>query len=126
MKMIPYILALFLLATCHNTEEMNKTREKKPQDPNRMVLTGPLVEKPFYKKNGEKADFTELYLRASVQDYFIKFCESEVGRTTLEPYIDQVISVQGEIKNGNWDICPGDPQEMQSRIGYYLIIKSIQ
>lgn len=126
LKLNSFFFIILLITACHNTEEMNKNHEKKPQDPNKMILTGPLVEKPFYKKNGEKADFTELYLRASIQDYFIKFCESNVGRSAVEPFIDQVISVQGEIKNGNWDICPADPSEMQSRIGPYIIIQSIQ
>jgi hypothetical protein len=84
-----------------------------------------LVEKFFVKKNGEQTEISELYLRCSIQDYYIKLCESSVTREDLEPFIDQGISVEMEINEGSWDICKDDPREMQSRIGTYVIIKSI-
>ncbi len=68
----------------------------------------------------------ELYFRASIQDYFIKFCESKITKEDLEPFVNKVISAHVEIKNGNWDICPDDLQEMQSRVGPYIIIKEIK
>jgi hypothetical protein len=44
----------------------------------------------------------------------------------LEPYIDKTVSVRAKTIEGNWDICPEDPKEMQSRVGYYITIQLIQ
>jgi len=126
LERMSYLLLILFLFSCHNTAELKKSGEKKPQNPNQMVLTGQIIEKPFYKKNGQQTDLTELYFRASIQDYFIKFCESQVERVAVEPFIDQALSIHAEIREGNWDICPTDPSEMQSRIGSYIIIQSIQ
>lgn len=98
---------------------------KVPQDPDKFIITGHLIEKDFIIKNGVSAGYTELYLQASIQDYFIKFCESKVTKKELDPFLNKVVSVEVEIKNGNWDICPEDSQEMQSRVGPYVTIKAL-
>jgi len=100
--------------------------QKRPQDPEKFIISGQIVEKAFYKKNGEPAGFNELYFRASIQDYFIKFCESNIDKDAISPYIDQSITVHAEIKDGEWDTCPDDPAEMQSRIGPYMVINAIK
>lgn len=84
-----------------------------------------LVEKAFIKKNGQPSEHKELYLRCSIQDYFIKLCESDVSYEELKPYIGQGITVKMTIEEGEWDICPDDPTEMQSRIGTYVTIKEM-
>ena len=81
-------------------------------------------QKPFVIKNGVETDQMELYLRCSIQDYFIKLCESNVAREDLELYLNKGITVEMEIVDGEWDRCPGDPV-VQSRIGKYVTIKSI-
>ena len=126
LKSLPLFIIALVAFSCGTSEEMTNTREKKPQDSDKFIVSGLIVEKDFIKKNGESAGFTELYFRASVQDYFIKFCESNVTRKDLEPFIDQGVTVHAEIIDGNWDICPGDPQEMQSRIGNYMIVKELK
>jgi hypothetical protein len=90
-----------LLKEKHGTDFFTETyaaaREvydrEKNQHGNTMTVGGQIVEKTFYKKNGEPADFKELYLRASVHDYYIKLCESEVTKTELEPYMNQEMSL---------------------------------
>lgn len=91
----------------------------------KMTVGCQVVSKAFIKKNGQPADREELYLRCSVQDYFIKFCESEVSKEALTPFIDEGISVEMEVREGEWDICPDDPPQMQSRIGRYAVILKI-
>ena len=107
------------------TKNSTSLGEKKPQNPNNFIMSGHIVEKDFIKKNGQPSGFSELYFRASIQDYFIKFCESDITRTDLNPLIGEAVTVKAEVIKGNWDICPNDPQEMQSRIGYYLVIKKL-
>lgn len=115
-----YCLLFFLLM---NTICFGQGREMGSQD---STLTSCLViEKPFVRKNGEVSNFKEIYFRCSVQDYFIKFCESEVTKKQMKKYINKGISVVMEIREGSWDICEDSPQEMQSRIGKYVVIHSI-
>ncbi len=109
-----------------NSEKNGTSMTKSPQDPDKFVITGHILEKEFIIKNGVSSGIMELYFRASIQDYFIKFCESKITKEDLEPFVNKVISAHVEIKNGNWDICPDDPQEMQSRVGPYIIIKEIK
>ena len=102
----------------------SQAREMGSQD---STLTSCLViEKPFVQKNGKVSKYKEIYFRCSVQDYFIKFCESEVTKKQMKKYINKGISVVMEIREGSWDICEDSPQEMQSRIGKYVVIHSIE
>jgi hypothetical protein len=84
-----------------------------------------VVEKEAIMKNGQPTGRMEMYLRCSVDDYYIKFCESKVTRKELEPYLENGVSVEMEIRDGYWDICPGYPQEMASRVGKYVVIFEI-
>ena len=100
-----------------------KSLRKNPNNPYTNCL---LIEKSFQNKIGKTGDFKELYLRCSVQDYFIKLCESKVTRSELLKYLNQGISVSMEIRQGDWDICPGDTMPIQSRIGSYAVIHKIK
>lgn len=122
-----YLLPFLILLICSCTMSKNNTpvHEKKPQDPDRMKMAGEIVEHQFLKKNGEPEDFTELYFRASVQDYFIKFCESNVKKEDLTPFIGQVVRIEAQILNGNWDSCSEDEHDVQSRVGAYIILKKL-
>ena len=89
------------------------------------ITTCQLVKKEFINKGGNTSGFSEYYLRCSIQDYFIKFCESDIKSEDLDPYLDQGITVRMTIKEGSWDICTGYPDQMQSRIGAYISIQEI-
>lgn len=47
------------------------------------IISVPIIEKPMVIK-GEVQEMTDLYIERSVQDYFIKFCESKVTRKEVE------------------------------------------
>ena len=85
-----------------------------------------LIEKEFVNKKMKASGYKEYYLRCSVQDYFIKFCESSVTKKTLEPLLNQGIGVDMEIFQGEWDSCPSDSFPVQSRTGYYAVIKNVR
>lgn len=113
-------IPLIFLVSCSSEKQI--VREKSAGS----YTSCQLVEKPFVKKNGEVADFKELYLRCSIQDYYIKLCESDVTKEDLMPYLNSGITVEMEIKEGNWDICPDELLHIQSRGGTYVVIKSIK
>ena len=94
------------------------------------TITAPVVTKNFVAKNGKVTDHLEFYIRQSIQDYFIKFCESGVSREELETYLNELdgeiktLTMVVEIRDGEWDQCDED-FEVQSRIGEYMVIHSI-
>ena len=95
-----------------------------PKEPNIIIAGCVVVEKAFVNKVGKTTEFKELYLRCSIQDYYIKFCESKVSLKKMKKYIDKGLTVTYEVKEGEWDICEGEP-EIQSRIGAYAIVLKI-
>ncbi|MEM7186077.1 MAG: hypothetical protein AAF466_05400 [Bacteroidota bacterium] len=95
-----------------------------------LLITAPVVSKKIITPEGQVTDETELYIRRSIQDYYIKFCESDVTRDELETHLD---GLEGEIKavtmevvqlDGDWDICDG-VQLQPTRVGPYMIIRRI-
>jgi hypothetical protein len=124
-----YILVFSLILfsySCGVSE--NSTMEKHNKEPlsdSKNILGGILVEHPFTSKNGETSEIMELYLRCSVQDYFIKFCESEVTPDQLKPFLDKSVTLEIEMKDGEWDNCLTEDLHVQSRTGKYLAVKGI-
>ncbi len=126
------ILCLCTIACTAQTKQpmkRNKTADTSSGD-NKVIFSAPLVLKTFVKKNGERTDLKEWYIQRSIQDYFVKFCESEVSREELETYLSdpsnplKVAKLEVEFRKGNWDICD-DNELMQSRVGEYAIIHRI-
>ena len=127
MKNAIYIaLLISTLLGCSST----KVKYSENQSGSQKTITAPIVEKHFYNKIGEKMDQTEYYIQQSVQDYFIKFCESKVTREQLEAAITKIgspikaLTLKIEIREGEWDRCENHPA--QSRVGAYAIILEIQ
>ena len=94
------------------------------------IITVPIVLKNFMKKNGAITNQGEWYLRRSIQDYYIKFCESAVDRMALEQHLEglsgmiKAPTLEVEFREGYWDLC--DPAEMhQSRVGDYVVVHRI-
>lgn len=115
MKAFLFFVLIFSTYNCFSQEK----------DPNVPYFSCQVIEKPFVIKNGVESDRMEYYLRCSVDDYFIKFCESSVSRKEIEEYVGKGIMVDVEIREGSWDICSGDLEYAQSRIGYYAVIHQI-
>lgn len=123
---ISLILSVLVVVSCFNPNK--KQIQKEDSMTTHQILNGQIVKKEFINKAGKPSGFYEYYLRCSIQDYFIKFCESNVTKKDIDALnlgeFDGV-SVEAEILDGTWDICPNDPQEMQSRIGQYVVIYKI-
>ena len=94
------------------------------------TITAPIIEKPFNQKNGVSNNQMEYYIRRSIQDYFIKFCESQIQRAELDNYLESVsgpiktAKMDIEIRQGEWDNC-SQPIGPQSRVGPYIVILKI-
>ena len=76
-------------------------------------------------------DLQEYYVRRSIQDYFIKFCESSISEEDLRTNLATIdspikaLTIEVEFRNGSWDICDDEGEIAQSRIGKYIIIHQI-
>ena len=94
------------------------------------LITAPIVKKGFVKKNGVVMDYKEYYIQGSVQDYFIKFCESDITSKELKEQLNKIDSeiktliLEVEFREGNWDICY-DTENLESRVGEYIVIHRI-
>jgi hypothetical protein len=94
------------------------------------LLTSPIIIKNFVKKNGEVTTRKEFYVRSSIQDYYIKFCESNISRDELETHLSKItddlpiLTLEVTFRDGLWDSCDAG-QEQQSRTGTYLSIHRI-
>ena len=127
------VILTILSASCGGPKNLDMS-DNSLSDPttsgDTQIISAPIVKKNFVKKNNEVTDHEEYFVRRSIQDYFVKFCESNVDRVELQDYLDhlgddlKVATLEVEIRNGNWDICD-DNLEQQSRIGEYMIIHRI-
>jgi len=110
------------LAGCFKQPEMYTSMNKSNSGPGTSCI---LVTKTSFSKKGTPLESRDFYLRCSIQDYFIKFCESKVTKEELIPLLNQGITVEMEVRNGEWDRCPNDPAYIQSRTGTYAIIQRL-
>jgi len=122
-KLYPIIFIFLVLISCKSQIDTNDSENSKQKSTNTNYTSCQLIEKEFIGKGG-KTGILELYLRCSIQDYYIKICEGAISKEQLTPYINMGITVDMEIKEGSWDICDND-QAAQSRIGTYVIINQI-
>jgi len=94
------------------------------------IITAPIVKKNFVNKAGRTTDHVEYYIQRSIQDYYIKFCESNVSIKELNEKLESIdgdikaLQLEVEFRNGEWDICD-ENHEAQSRIGEYAVILKI-
>lgn len=128
------LIILALMSSCNYQKTMattNKTPDLKTENDTEIIYA-PIVYKSFTKKNGVTTNNQEMYVQRSIQDYFIKFCESNITRLDLENYLRehrkndliQTVTLEVSFKNGEWDACDED-QQVESRTGDYIIIHRI-
>ena len=109
---------------------INEKKEDISTGDGKYIVTAPVIIKDFIEKNGTNTQKKEIYLERSIQDYFIKFCESKISREELENYISEMngeikaITFVIEFRDGYWDICDGNYMN-ESRMGEYVIIHRI-
>lgn len=128
--LLPLICIFCILVACGSTKDatMNKTPDKSTGE-GKYMISAEIVEHEFESKNGKITGQKELYLRRSVQDYFIKFCESQVTEEEIRKELDKQtgqfksLTLEVEFKNGMWDSC--SDELVQSRTGEYVIIHRI-
>jgi hypothetical protein len=133
MTCILLVALSMVLGSCVLQKDLNMEKNKKP-DPvterGTQIISAPIVSQNFVDKRGRKTDRREMYVQRSIQNYFIKFCESKVSQEELEQYLAEkgdlmkVATLEVEFRDGAWDICDENAQ-MQSRMGEYIIIHRI-
>ena len=128
-----FIIALSILFSCstskEKTSQQNHVSDKNTAEKS-YLITAPIVKKQFVNKAGRTTDHVEYYIQQSIQDYFIKFCESNVSIKELNEKLEniegdiKVLQLEVEMRDGHWDICDGN-HEIQSRIGEYMVILKV-
>lgn len=110
---------------------MKRRKTKDPTtDQQTRIITAPIVSQYIVKENGERTDRKAYYLERSIQNYFIKFCESSVSQEDLEQHLAaqtgliKTATLEVSFQKGAWDIGE-DGAESQSRRGEYAIVHRI-
>ena len=126
-----YILLMGLFfGSCSTPKEGIDSGLKTPDETTERgtyIITAPIVYKNAISKRNEVMELKDVYIQRSIQDYYIKFCESMINRNELEEHLNKIsgdikaLTLEVQFREGEWDICEGDPI-MQSRIGQYVII----
>lgn len=90
-------------------------------------MKGQIKSKTFVNKGGKEiATIKDLYFETGDDSYFIKFMDSKITYEEAEKLIDQTIEIDGEVREGMWDVPDDNPQYAQSRTGYYIVIFSVK
>ena len=87
-----------------------------------MNVEAKVIKEPFVNKAGNELDFSEYYIEVKQHTYFIKWSESKVQQSDIEPFVNKKVKLKIEVKDGLWDT---DDPNMQSRIGKYAVIIAI-
>lgn len=120
---ISFILVLLVGISCSTPE----AQEKSTTETQKNTMKGKIVTKSFVNKGGKEIPtFKDLYFETEKESYFIKFMDSKITYEDAKKYVDQWVEIEGEVREGMWDVSDDDPGYAQSRTGYYVVIFSIQ
>ena len=90
-------------------------------------MKGKIIAKTFVNKGGKEiSSIKDLYFETHDETYFIKFMDSNISYEEALELLDQPIAIEGELRDGLWDISDEDPAYAQSRVGVYLIIHQVK
>jgi hypothetical protein len=81
-----------------------------------------VIRQPMVNKAGRVLEGGEYYLVYDGDERFIKFTESSIDPSDLEPYLDKTIEFRLIEREGLWDT---DNPNVQSRIGKYVAVLEI-
>lgn len=136
-KMLPFMLmGLMILMSCRKSsyQEAMSQFDQEGYELNKERQGGLLiVKKDQVSQKGQATGETEYYVRASSQDYLIKFCESYCTRRQFESMLSCDLSVDDmmhlcswkgsyRVKQGALDHCEVADSLSASRIGYYAVL----
>ena len=124
LKIIPLtFLTMIALIACTNTKILTKERSMMLTDANTYKCL--LIEKELIDEQNNSKQYKALYLRCSVQDYFIQICEGRVTQEQLKPYINKGIEVELQIKQGMIAPCFGNIDPTEKIIQNYVVINKL-
>lgn len=89
-------------------------------------MTGKIISENFVNKVGKEiSTIQDLYFETEGESYFIKFINSNITYDEAKQLINKTIEIEGEIRDGFWDIPDADPAYAQSITGIYLVIYKV-
>ncbi len=125
-RLIPFFSCAILLFGIGCSTSKSKTSDKSTQFPKPVTLNGKIVIKAFVNKVGETSQtMQDLYFETSEDFYFIKFTESEISDAEAMAVLNKPIGIEGEIREGFWDVSDDEGSFVQSRSGPYLVITKV-
>lgn len=114
------LFGLIFLSRCNLNDSITEITKVKCQ----------VIEKKFLDKQGNSTDKSgnhygkDIYIRLDENDYFIKFCESQVKYEEIIKLVNKEVFLELRFLEGDWDIC-FESNQVQSRIGKYVTINKV-
>lgn len=122
-------LLITAIASCSTPKESDSNNEepKTTDSTTNMIMKGKIISQTFVNKGGKEiSTIKDLYFETEDETYFIKFIASNITFEEGLELLDQPVEIEGEIRDGMWDIPDEDPAYAQSRGGLYLVIFKIK
>lgn len=125
------VLFLFLVFSCTTSKTKKELKEDTTIIENNVSETatkeynGQIVSENFTNKVGKEiSKIQDLYFQINKGErYFIKFENSVISFKEAASFIGKDLKIQAKIIEGLWDVSDDNPQEAQSRMGYYIVIE---
>lgn len=128
--MLPKIIIVTVLIlscgiSCSTPKEQDQTQNS--ANKTESTMKGKIISENFINKGGKEINtMQDLYFQTEDETYFIKFMDSNISFEEAKKLIDQPIEIEGEVREGLWDVPDDNPQYAQSRTGYYVVIFKIK
>lgn len=126
-KTLVYLLSIIVLISCNSQKSVSNEGTEMKLKKNQFI--GKFVELNKTKSRNVSAKL-DIYFQIEDKDYFVKFEEGYVSKAEVLKFLNQLIKVKGEIKNGEWESSvPGSISSgnipVSSRKGNYFVVNRI-
>lgn len=123
---ITILICLSLLASFFSCSTPKDQEAKKENHIVENTMKGKIISETFVNKGGKEiSTIHDLFFETDQGTYFIKFMDSNISYEEAAALINQSVTIEGEIRDGFWDVPDDNPQYAQSRTGPYLVINKI-
>lgn len=120
------LISLFSLLSFFSCSVPKDQETKKESQTADNTMKGKIISETFVNKGGKEiSTIHDLFFETDQNTYFIKFMDSNISYEEAAALINQSVTIEGEIRDGFWDVPDDNPQYAQSRTGPYLVISKI-
>jgi len=116
------ICIIGFLSSCDVNKESSTKTTMEPDDGKK--VNAEVIREPFINQGGRVIeDVFDYFLKYEAKKWFIKFMDSSVNQSEIEPLVGKKATFLLSERQGLWDT---DDPNVQSRIGDYVVIWNVE